>query len=82
MRLGLSLIHPGRLPRVRALTEAAKRALPLIYGAALMTLMAAAVEGFWSAQSMPVEMKYAFGGIAWLLVGSWLYLGGRGSHAA
>lgn len=82
MRLGLSLIHPGRLPRVRALTEAAKRALPLIYGAAMMTTIAAVIEGFWSAQQLPVETKYAFGAVNWLLVSAWLYLGGRRSHAA
>ncbi|MEO0018611.1 MAG: hypothetical protein RLZZ522_1894, partial [Verrucomicrobiota bacterium] len=50
MRLGLALLKPGRLPRLRALTEAAKRALPLIIGAMLLTTLAAAVEGFWSAQ--------------------------------
>ena len=61
MRLGLALLRPGRLPRVRALAEASKKALPLIYGAALMTTLAAVIEGFWSAQSIPSEAKYAFG---------------------
>lgn len=82
MRLGLALIRPGRLPRPRALSEAAKRALPLIYGAALMTSMAAVIEGFWSALDIPYELKYAFGAINWILVGTWMFMGGRRVRAA
>ena len=67
MRLGLAILRPGRLPRVRALVEASKQALPLIYGAALMTTLAAVIEGFWSAQRIPSEWKYAVGIIGWVL---------------
>jgi uncharacterized membrane protein SpoIIM required for sporulation len=83
MRLGLAILNPGRLPRVRALVEASKRALPLIYGAALLTTLAAVVEGFWSAQPIPSGIKYAFGIGAWLLHGAYFLLAGRGGgHAA
>jgi uncharacterized membrane protein SpoIIM required for sporulation len=83
MRLGLAILRPGRLPSVRALADAAKQALPLIYGAALMTAIAAVIEGFWSAQPIPTEIKYAFGISGWLLLAAYfLFAGRRSGHAA
>lgn len=83
MRLGLAILRPGRLPRVRALTEASRQALPLIYGAALLTTLAAVIEGFWSAQRISSEVKYAFGITGWLLLAVYFLLAGRGpGHAA
>jgi uncharacterized membrane protein SpoIIM required for sporulation len=78
MRLGLAILRPGRVPRVRALAEAAKQALPLIYGAALMTTLAAVIEGFWSAQRIAPEAKYAFGAGGWILLTVYFLLAGRG----
>ena len=83
MRLGLAILRPGRLPRVRALVEASKQALPLIYGAAIMTTLAAVVEGFWSAQALPSSLKYTVGIIGWMLHIAYFTLAGRRSgHAA
>lgn len=83
MRLGLAILRPGRLPRVRALVEASKQALPLIYGAALLTTLAAVVEGFWSAQPLPSTLKYAVGIIGWVLhIAYFLMAGRRSGHAA
>jgi uncharacterized membrane protein SpoIIM required for sporulation len=83
MRLGLAILMPGRLPRVRALVEASKQALPLIYGAALMTTLAAVIEGFWSAQPIHSEAKYAFGIAGWVLhIAYFLLAGRRGADAA
>ncbi len=83
MRLGLAILRPGRLPRVRALVEASKQALPLIYGAAIMTSMAAVVEGFWSAQAIPSNLKYTVGIIGWALHIAYFSLAGRRSgHAS
>ena len=83
MRLGLAILRPGRLPRTRALAEAGRQALPLIYGAALLTAMAAVVEGFWSAQPIPTGAKYAFGIGGWVLHTAYFLLAGRrGGHAA
>ena len=78
MRLGLGLLRPGRLPRARALTEAAQRALPLILGAMLLTMLAAVVEGFWSAQLLPSGLKYGVGIAGWGLLGCYFTLAGRG----
>jgi uncharacterized membrane protein SpoIIM required for sporulation len=77
MRLGLAILKPGRLPRTRALAEASKEALPLIYGAALLTTLAAVIEGFWSAQPIPSEVKYAFGIAGWILCAAYFLTAGR-----
>lgn len=77
LRLGLAIVRPGRLPRVRALAQASQQALPLIYGAALLTTVAAVVEGFWSAQRIAPELKYGFGGAGWVLVAAYFLLAGR-----
>lgn len=83
MKLGLAILRPGRLPRVRALAEASKDALPLIYGAALLTTLAAVIEGFWSAQAIPSGVKYAFGIMGWALCAVYFLLAGRrGGNAA
>jgi len=83
MRMGLSLLWPGHLPRVRALVEATKQALPLIYGAAVMTACAAVFEGFWSAQPLPHAVKYSVGAVLWLLhVVYFLFAGRRAADAA
>ena len=83
MRLGLAVLRPGRLPRVRALAEASRQAMPLIYGAALLTATAAAIEGFWSAQRLAAEAKYAFGIGGWILCAVYFLLGGKeGDDAA
>lgn len=64
MRIGIAVLSPGRWSRRDALVRAGRRALPLIYGAAAMTLLAAVIEGFWSASAVPVAFKWAFG-ISW-----------------
>ena len=77
MRIGLAILRPGRLPRTRALAEASKQALPLIYGAALLTTMAAVVEGFWSAQRIAYELKYTVGIAGWVFLTAYFLLAGR-----
>lgn len=83
MRMGLAILWPGRLPRVRALVEATKGSLPLIYGAAVMTAFAAVIEGFWSAQPIPAVWKYSLGAVLWILhIFYFLLAGRRAGHAA
>lgn len=82
MRLGLGVLNPGRFPRGRAIAEAAKRSLPLICGAGLMTAFAAVVEGFWSARDFPAEVKYAVGIAGWVLHLVYFLAMGRGARAA
>ena len=81
MRLGLSLIHPGRLSRRHALLAASQRMFPVIVGAALLTVLAAFFEGFWSASAdISNEVKYAVGGICWVLVIAFFAFAGRTRH--
>jgi uncharacterized membrane protein SpoIIM required for sporulation len=79
MRLGLAVLKPGRMSRGKAIAASAKRALPLIIGAAGMTVIAAFIEGFWSAQRMPAEVKYTVGITFWVLHIAYFTLLGRGA---
>lgn len=78
MKLGWSLVAPGRLRRRVALVQAARESVPLLYGMVAMLLGAAVVEAFWSATPwIPTSSKLAVGAALWLGVGAWLALGGR-----
>ena len=77
MRLGLAVLAPGPRSRVAALRAAALSSLPIIAGAALMLVIAAGIEAFWSPRRLPAELKYAVGAALWLLVALWLGTAGR-----
>lgn len=77
LRVGMGLLSPGRKTRRRSLMDAGKKSLPLIYGAAGMTLVAAAIEGFWSAQPLPPMVKYVTGITLWVVVIGYLAFAGR-----
>lgn len=82
MRLGLSLIAPGRLGRGHALQVASIRMFPVLVGAALMTLLAAFVEAFWSASpAIPAAVKVGVGAACWAAVILFFLFAGRGRHA-
>ncbi len=81
MRLGLTLIHPGRRSRAHALHESSRAMFPVIVGGALLTFGAAFVEAFWSASSaIPIGVKYSVGGLCWLLVIGFFVFAGRRQH--
>ncbi len=80
MRMGLGLVMPGRLPRSRSLRESTVRAMPLLFGGALMTAIAAVIEGFWSARNLPSEWKYAVGIMFWVLHAVYFLGMGRGQR--
>lgn len=78
MRLGFTLIHPGRLLRRDALRAAAARMFPILIGATLLTVIAAFFEGFWSASpSIPVSVKYAVGTACWIAVTAYFVFVGK-----
>ena len=78
LKLGGALIAPGRQTRMRALREAARIGVHIIYGAALLFLAAAFVEGFWSSMAgIPTTIKIAVGLVMWLLLWAYLLLAGR-----
>ena len=79
MRLGLSLIHPGRQRRADALHGASVAMFPVLVGGAIMTGLAAFVEAFWSAApAIPASAKYAVGGLCWAMVIAFFVFAGRG----
>ncbi len=80
LAIGWSLIAPGDRPRLVSLQERAREVLVVVAGAAVMLLMAAAIEAFWSGSSAPREVKLAVGGTLCALVLAYILLGGRGSE--
>jgi len=79
LRLGLALVAPGGLSRKAALMAAAKPAVRLMYGAALMFMLAALVEAFWSPLTeLPFQVKIGVGLAGWALALAYFLLLGRG----
>jgi uncharacterized membrane protein SpoIIM required for sporulation len=82
LRLGMALIAPGGLSRKSALVAAAKPAVRLMYGAALMFMFAAFVEAFWSPMTdVPFDVKIGVGLGGWALALAYFLLAGRGRAA-
>ena len=82
LRLGMALIAPGGLSRKSALMAAAKPAVRLMYGAALMFMFAAFVEAFWSPLTeVPFNVKVGAGVAGWAIALAYFLLAGR-SRAA
>ena len=78
LKLGFGLLAPGRLSRRQSLVKAARDAIPLVYGVFFFLLIAAFIEAFWSSSShLPNSVKYGAAAGFWLLVISYLSLGGR-----
>ena len=78
LMLSLKAIAPGRKRRWHALRDAAREALPLVYGGTAMLLLAAFVEAFWSSTSWPPAwVKYSVGTVFWILTYAYLLLLGR-----
>jgi uncharacterized membrane protein SpoIIM required for sporulation len=78
LMLGAALVSPGRLTRASALRLNARSAVPLVYGAGALLILAAFIEAFWSALTAPpAAIKYAFGIGLWFLVFAYFLLAGR-----
>lgn len=78
LMLGRALVAPGRQLRRDALTAAAREAVPMLYGAALMLFIAAIIEAFWSSRtSIAPEVKFTMAAFWWLLVIAYFLLAGR-----
>jgi uncharacterized membrane protein SpoIIM required for sporulation len=79
LMLGHALIAPGLSGRLAALRRVAPEAVRIVIGAALMCLVAAFIEAFWSSSAtLGVTAKYAAGGVLWALVFGYLLFAGRG----
>jgi uncharacterized membrane protein SpoIIM required for sporulation len=79
LKLGGALIAPRGLSRKAALVAAGRPAVKVMYGAALMFLIAAFIEGFWSPlKTFPPTTKYAVGLAMWLALLLYFLFAGRG----
>ncbi len=78
---GLLLAHavvaPGQYTRADALKRIAPRSLKLVMGAALMLLVAAFIEAFWSSSGVAISVKYVTAGLLWSGVILYLTRAGR-----
>lgn len=78
LKLGFSILIPGRKSRYQSLLDAAKISVKIMAGAAAMFFMAAFVEAFWSSShSIAVNIKYIVGISMWLLVFSYFAFVGQ-----
>jgi uncharacterized membrane protein SpoIIM required for sporulation len=78
LKLGHSLLAPGRRTRMQSLVAAAKECVVLVYGVTAMLVVAAAIEAFWSSATwLPAVAKYSVAGVCWSAVFAYLLLQGR-----
>jgi uncharacterized membrane protein SpoIIM required for sporulation len=69
LRVGRAVLLPGRLPRTAALELAAKDTSIIVFGSAVMLVIAAAVEAFWSSAAwITPTAKYSGAAACWILV--------------
>jgi uncharacterized membrane protein SpoIIM required for sporulation len=81
-KLGLAVIAPGNLTRKASLIAAAKPAVRIMYGAAVMFFAAAFVEAFWSPLTeFGLQAKVVVGIAAWVILLGYFLFAGR-SRAA
>lgn len=78
LAIGHALVAPRRLTRAQALKKASADAVPLMYLAIAMLLIAAAIEAFWSSSRWVTPLvKYSVGGLCWTMVLAYLGWQGR-----
>lgn len=81
LRLGLSMLFPGRYARGESIARTARQLVPIIIGFVLMLVLAAFIEAFWSALNLPIAVKYTVGSACWLLIFLYFFLAGRGHES-
>ncbi|RPI62080.1 MAG: stage II sporulation protein M, partial [Lysobacterales bacterium] len=78
LKLGHSLLAPGRRTRRQSLVHAARECVVIVYGVTAMLIVAAAVEAFWSSAAwIPDAVKYGVAAVCWIGVLAYLVLQGR-----
>ncbi|MCW8933543.1 MAG: stage II sporulation protein M [Gammaproteobacteria bacterium] len=77
-KLGFSIISPGRKSRIRSLIDSAREAVYMMYGVAIMFIIAAFIEAYWSSMTdIPSVVKYTVGIINWVVLIAYFMLLGR-----
>jgi uncharacterized membrane protein SpoIIM required for sporulation len=77
MVMGYALVDTGRRTRWASLRAQAPDLFRMIMGAALMLLVAAFIEGYWSPSAILAPVKWGVAGGLYALVFAYLWLAGR-----
>lgn len=80
LKMGYALVRTGGVTRLGSLRAAAPDLVQLISGAAVMLLIAAGIEGFWSPSSLPDAVKWAFSALGSACLVAYFALAGRSKH--
>ena len=76
--LGFGLFFTKGLSRSASIKRAGETALPIIAGAALMLVVAACIEAFWSSHhEFSMTLRYGAGAALWVLVIAYFIFAGR-----
>ncbi|MBN2573884.1 MAG: stage II sporulation protein M [Deltaproteobacteria bacterium] len=78
--MGYALVDTGQRTRWASLRAKSGDLFRMITGAALMLLVAAFIEGFWSPSAILAPVKWSVAGALYVLVLCYLVLAGRGAH--
>ncbi len=77
LQLGWAVVRPGLISRRAALTVAARRAMRLLIGCALLLVVAGAIEAFISPSRLPLAAKIATAVLSGVVLYGYLLLAGR-----
>ena len=80
LRLGYAVIAPGQRTRGAALRETARALIGIVCGLAVMLVIAALIEGFWSPLKLGLPIKLGVGSVLCLLPLAYFVFAGR-DHA-
>ena len=82
LRLGWGLVDTQGQSRISSLRREAANSLPAVGAAVVLFVLAALVEGYVSASSLPYSVKAAVAILSAAVIIAYLTLGGRGEDAA
>lgn len=82
LRMGYALVATGGRTRLGSLRGSAREIGALVLGAAVMLVIAAGIEGFWSPSSLPPPVKWTASIVNTLGVTAFLLFAGRGKTSA
>lgn len=81
LRIGHTLLAPGRQTRQQALVRAARESACILYGITAMLIVAAGIEAFWSsARWLAPPLKYSVAAMCWTAM--FAYFSRQGRRAA
>jgi uncharacterized membrane protein SpoIIM required for sporulation len=82
LSLGWSVVAPGERSRLASLQASAREVVVIVFGAAVMLLMAAGIEAYFSSSALSAALKRTFGASVFLAVLLYMTLVGRTPRAA